>query len=247
MRYLIAALIACLLCLPVWGQSGSRDFEKTSGTARVEVGSSWTHSAVGITDEITIAAWIKAESWASGFAWNIAARDEASGSQRDWIAQADDGSDGPQWVLWNSSDSIGIHGSTSRLSLDTWHFLTFTYDSSNMNIYVNGTLVAGPESQTGNINDEVTGVYFGNSQDKLHDADGLIAYVHIYNRAISTGEMSEIMYCPGSVTSGLVGYWPLTDYSTQYDLSIYSYNGTNSATESSTDGPPIMQCGNGGN
>jgi hypothetical protein len=76
----------------------------------------------------------------------------------------------------------------------------------------------------------------------LQIGDGLLAHVAVYSRRLFGAEIESSMHCPGSVTAGLVGYWPLWDSSTQYDLSNNSNNGTNSGSAASSDGPPIGGC-----
>src|SRR5207247_1258608 len=55
---------------------------------------------------------------------------------------------------------------------------------------------------------------------------GSIADVQVYNRALSGSEISQIKTAPGAVTSGLIGFWPLSSASSGPDYSGQNNNGT---------------------
>ena len=97
--------------------------------------------------------------------------------------------------------------STTLVNDDAWHFVTATYngnsDASGINMYVDGVLgnniltnVALTGSLLNNANVRI-GTWGGNS---LY-FPGLISDVQIYNRALSSTEVSQIKSAPASVTN----------------------------------------------
>ena len=68
----------------------------------------------------------------------------------------------------------------------------------------------------------------GSEADATTNAfDGKIAHVHLYNRALSAGEVKLLMRYPGSINNGLVGYWPLNGVSSkELDYSKNRNHGT---------------------
>jgi hypothetical protein len=81
--------------------------------------------------------------------------------------------------------TVGITVTTASF-LNTWNNFVITYDSSNLRMYRNGTLVAGPSPSTGLITNAVMTyslfLYGGNR--------GYIGQNMVYNRALTADEVS---------------------------------------------------------
>ena len=129
-----------------------------------------------------------------------------------------------------------------------WYFVAVTYDggssSNNPTIYINGNSVAVNESTTPSgtyPNDSAYSTYIGNRPaDTARTFNGKIAHVQMFNRVISQGEVKQIMFFPGSIRNGLVGYWPLLgSASPETDLSGNKNNGTVTGAIKGTTEPPI--------
>jgi len=123
----------------------------------------------------------------------------------------------------------GDYQSNSILESDTWYFVNYTSNGSQVKIYVNGildkvlTLAISPNGSTITIGDYLDG------GDGSNNWDGLVSDVKIYNRALSDGGVSvgqdakgEIgaSYAKGrsgsavgtsttNLNKGLVGQWDL--------------------------------------
>jgi hypothetical protein len=110
---------------------------------------------------------------------------------------------------------------------------------------------------TGTCSAKTNGIFNGTAQFQIgasetaspgnpgNAVDGLLAYAHVYNRSLSIDERNIIRYCPGSITSGLVAYFPIWGSSDpEMNLITASETMTVSGPVESTDGPPIsLGCG----
>jgi len=104
-----------------------------------------------------------------------------------------------------------------------WHHYALTYDGSNQKLYIDGIL-ATTTSKTGSINANSTNLRIGEY------FNGFIDEVHIYNRALSAGEIKALYesYDPAPRVSdlqkGLIGHWILDGNAK--DSTPYGNNGT---------------------
>src|SRR5207248_157365 len=67
-----------------------------------------------------------------------------------------------------------------------------------------------------------------------------LADVQIFNQALNATQVSQIKNAPGSVTSGLIGYWPMMGGVTEGDRSGQANNGTITGTSVSSSGPTAL-------
>ena len=92
----------------------------------------------------------------------------------------------------------GVRGPVA-IPLNTWTHLATTYDGANMRFYVNGVLV-GTTPGTGTINAANGALRIGgNNSAPLGQGEffkGLIDEVRIYNRALSSAEITADMTTP---------------------------------------------------
>lgn len=88
--------------------------------------------------------------------------------------------------------------SVQTMTTGTWYHLVFTYDGANGNLYVNGSLAAGPTAMSGDgSSSNTTGAYVGGSvQDGFGTAhipfSGLIDEVGVWTRAITSTEVTTL-------------------------------------------------------
>lgn len=74
----------------------------------------------------------------------------------------------------------------------TWYYLIGTYDGTTMKLYVNG-VQDGSNSVSGTIDSYATPLYFGrygNLTGNAYNGVGHLAFVRIYNRALSASEIA---------------------------------------------------------
>ena len=145
----------------------------------------------------------------------------------------------PTTTFWR----VGFWGGTSAdagagtVSLNTWQFMTGTFDGTNLRLYKNGLLIAGPTAATPAASaSPVAGIGANNSGGSSYFR-GSIDDARIYNRALSVAEVKQL-YQAGQakfnssqnlkLTSGLVGLW-------SFDGADVNWN-TNKATDRSGQG-----------
>ena len=146
-----------------------------------------------------------------------------------------------------SSGTGNIQTSDSSPATTQWDHYSITFDADDITnepvMYQNGVLYASsPQlSPTGTRDSDAAYDFtIGNFTGGGQDFNGLLAYVHAYNRILSVDEINEIMRRPGRITSGLVGYWTCQDPgSTVYDKSGNGNNGALTGATNSFGGPPV--------
>lgn len=152
---------------------------------------------------------------------------------------------------YNNVNEAFIKTSGLISSDNIWYNLAWTWDASVSNQLLGGSKFY----QNGNsvtLVDHVAGTntinsFLGTSKDYLIGSrfnlgdtwDGQIAYLRIYNRALSQDEIKESIKNPEAIVNGLVGYWPLWTIGAK-DLSGNGYDGTIVGTVTASDsGPPV--------
>jgi len=141
-------------------------------------------------------------------------------------------------AAYDGTSSINAD-STTTIGDDNWHHICGVADATNLYIYVDGVLenqvaISGLSSSSAGAND----FYIGQTQaatDSTRQLLGEIQNVRIYNRALTATEVAELYSVPWtgtdyvaqnltpdtpiamgvdpnhSLSSGLVGYWPLSE------------------------------------
>lgn len=148
-------------------------------------------------------------------------------------------------------DFIGRIATASVTSNNIWYHICGTWDGGTTNasckIFING--VQKDDANSG------SGIFTGsntNSIIKIFGAQevtpsgydnlfsGQIAHTQLFNRPLSAGEIRQIMQFPGSLSRGLIGYWPLWGSgSPEPDYSGNGNNGTVTGAIKGTSEPPI--------
>lgn len=250
-RLLALTAYVVLLAAPMWGQVGSRD-SVASENDYISISDS---DSLTTTAGQTIAAWVNMDDATRFRIFSKYDSSTPANGWEYWLTVA--GDDKLSYSIYDENgdcstaqDSIGRQYSTALTAQEgVWLFIASTWDggttTASIDLYVDGSVVDDADF---NVSGTFTGVencatdasmFAFLAPSSSNEGDGRMAYVHLYDRDLGVAEINQIMHCPGSIADGLVGYWPLTDSSTQYDLSPNSNNGTNSGTAASTDGPPI--------
>lgn len=91
---------------------------------------------------------------------------------------------------WTAGPNTG----TDSVELNTWYFLSATFDSIDMNIYLDGELKATDSSPTTDLASNSVDMYIGaRVRDAIgYELDGFLDEVRIYNRTLSTDEIKAI-------------------------------------------------------
>lgn len=165
-----------------------------------------------IQSGITVGAWIYARS-TSGTA-GIVSRDDL-GSNRLWEMRIDSGA--LSAVIWTSSTDYWTSG--YAISSNVLYYAVFTYDGSNVRLYVNGVqkeVLAGG----GNIKTGTSHLTIGSLATTQNYFSGLISNVQVYNTSLSAKQIASL-YSEGMggaplAGAGLVGWWPLNGNTNDY-------------------------------
>ncbi len=91
---------------------------------------------------------------------------------------------------------------TNVLSSNTWYNVIATYDGTNANVYLNGTLI-GTTSATGNVTNNAYPFTIGAAQDLSLKFNGKIDEVRFYTRTLSATEANELYELPVDITQPL--------------------------------------------
>lgn len=147
-------------------------------------------------------------------------------------------------ATFNTYGTLTVNSNTN-INDNIWHNVIGTYDNStsSMKIYIDGVLKG---SITGTFNTSNSNLYIGerNLETGLQKMDGILDDIGIWNRALSTQEISNMFNqvtpysdtcnaVSGSLTQGLVGYWPFCGNAN--DDSGKGNNGTVSGATLTTD------------
>jgi hypothetical protein len=146
---------------------------------------------------MTIAAWIKGDSWGAADDVDVIIRKGEGNPNNYQLAIAA----GRVALMLDDSDTAGIRGNTT-LSTGQWYHVAAVWDGATVKIYVNGVLDNTPAARTGTIGTDTRALYIG-GRSGTDLFDGMIRDVRFYNRALYE---SEIKYF-----AGLVGYWKFAE------------------------------------
>ena len=95
--------------------------------------------------------------------------------------------------LQTTTANSGNVYSTTTLNDGKWHFMTATWDGSNVRVYVDGSL-ENSAALTGTLNNSQNNMYIGAYSDDDNYLDGNLANVAFWNRALSSDEINSVMW-----------------------------------------------------
>jgi hypothetical protein len=135
----------------------------------------------------------------------------------------------------------------NSIALNVWQAVAVTYEGNSTandpRFYVDGVLQTTAETRgpAGSRNsDAANTLYLGNRGNTDRTFNGKLAHVHFYNRALTATEIAQLKQSPGSITNGLIAYWPLSGSGSQeLDLSGNGNHCAVSGATASADGPPL--------
>ena len=161
-------------------------FEFNGSTGDIVVPGSTT---LDLTQGYTLAFWIKAPSLPAAEA-KIAIK-WSSGSETKQVVLGSNGSIG--FGLYPLAGN-NLVSSGTKLTLNTWHFVTATYDGSHENIYVDGQFDTA-QAASGLVANSTGSLYFGYSPAGSGTPffTGDLDEVRWYSRALSASEVMALM------------------------------------------------------
>ena len=150
-------------------------------------------------EEITLQAWVNVRVY--NYYESIAANIHDTGSSEGgyWLGTfADDAGNYFGWGI--TTGGVLVYGWTPAVYQEnTWYHLVATYKSGEMRLWVNGSLTDGIDSMsvTGNLDyteapDEGFLIGRYEDDDETHDSDAIIDEVAVWNRALTSDEVSQL-------------------------------------------------------
>jgi hypothetical protein len=145
------------------------------------------------TDQITVAAWIKADNWGSGIhEGSIVCNDNwEDGFSHGFCLRAGDNGK-LDFVLGDGDVSWNNAFTTSIMSVDTWHHVVGVYDGASIHTYIDGVQRA-TTNVVFTIDPSTTPLFigWGSYTDPSRQFNGTIDEVRIWNRSLSAEEIYQ--------------------------------------------------------
>jgi hypothetical protein len=140
---------------------------------------------------ITLALWVKADSWAIGDARLISKSDGTAANKHDYMLSTIENA-AIRTVRARFGQVNATYYANTAVALNTWTHVAVTYDFTTVRFYIDG-VAAGTAAATDPINDRAIATYIGNQVSDGKHFDGLIDEPHIYQRALSGAEVLALM------------------------------------------------------
>jgi hypothetical protein len=141
---------------------------------------------------LSIAAWVKGDSWGSGTDVDTILRKGEANPNNYALAI----SDGRVEFLLDGNDGAG-HRSNTVLSTGQWYHVAATWDGANVRIYIDGQL-DNTIARSGTIGSDTRSLYIG-GRSGTDFFNGMLRDVRLYNRPLTTAEIVRL--------AGTAGHW----------------------------------------
>ncbi|MDD5750130.1 MAG: LamG domain-containing protein [Candidatus Pacebacteria bacterium] len=229
---------------PAWanGKYGSAlNFDGSNDYVNVGQG-----SALNNFTNMTLSAWIKADSYTTNYRTGIISRRSGLGDDTGLnltLLGTNGGAQTPGKIAAYRGGGSAVTGTTT-ISLGKWYYIAATVENNNFKIYVNGVLDAS-STLSGWTWESAVDVSIGQiAAISQYYFDGIIDDVRIYNYARTQKQVMEDMNAGhpavGSPIGSYLGYWPLDEGygQTVYDKSPSANNGTLASSTEVTSADP---------
>ena len=200
---------------PIWGSGGGRidhspDFDGVDDYILVA-----NSSSLQLTNQLTISAWVKGDSWSSGSSVDVIVRKGPFNPNNYQFAIAD----GRVALMLDDSDTGGHRGDTV-LNPGQWYHVAATWGGSVVKIYVDQEPDASPANDGGNIGTDTRPLYLG-GRPGGDSFNGRIDDIQIYNWTLNQDDIDDIKN--GSTKSGLVAHWKLDEQNNGGNVTVTTY------------------------
>ncbi|AGA31260.1 DUF4082 domain-containing protein [Singulisphaera acidiphila] len=155
------------------------------------------NSLLDLTNGMTLEAWVKPVALNG---WTTTILKERPGGLAYSLYASDNVGRPPAGYINVSGTDSSVVGA-SALALNTWTYMTATYDGAAMRLYINGTLVQ-TRSLAGTIITSNNALRIGGNTIWGEYFNGLIDEVRVYNRALAPSEIQVDMNTPIGGGSG---------------------------------------------
>ena len=167
---------------------GALEFDGTDGYISVP-----SSSSLQLTSALTIAGWIKANSWDSGNDVDPIAR-KGEGNPNNYQLAVVDGR-ATFYLDGGEADDDGFVGNTP-LNTDQWYHIAATWDGVAVRIYVDGVVDNDPSDSRGDAIGTDTRPFYLGGRSGADLFDGTLDDIRLYNRALSEAEIKSLAARP---------------------------------------------------
>jgi hypothetical protein len=173
-------------------------------------------NAVDQGTDVTVCAWINPGT-TSGLD-GIVNRDESTDGDRVFQFRLSDGI--LQAICFVNDTTLATAASAGAISTGEWTFVAFTFDGSDIHVFIDSGTSTGTYALSGDLSAEAVGISIGgrsrtNTQDATpaDDFDGSIAECAQWSRVLSKDELDFLAAAnsPQFYTTGLQWHAPLVD------------------------------------
>ena len=145
-------------------------------------------TSVQLTTSFSISVFLKISN--TGDNIHVVGRDDISvSSERSFSYGCKDS--GEHRLLVSKNSSNVIYFTTTDITDDVWRHIAVTYDTSDITFYENGKFKQ-TQTSAGSIDDTTSNLTIGASLNSHFEVDGNISIVSVYNRVLSSSEISTI-------------------------------------------------------
>lgn len=173
-------------------------------------------SSLQFTNQLTICAWIRGDTWGSGSDVDVITRKGGSTPVNYQLAVKN----GRVTLMLDGFDTVGISGDTV-LNTGQWYHVSASWNGAVVKLYIDSELDHyPPDARGGTIGTDTRPLYIGGRPggDLFH---GRIDDVQIYNWAFNKEHVEDIM--DGSTLAGLVGHWKLDEQGNGGNVTITAF------------------------
>ncbi len=156
---------------------GSYDFEESENDD-ISINSFDILDGGSQVDELTITAWINPESFAIGDARIFSKADGTNPNDHDWMLSTNSTQRLRLRVSTGGSTKT-IQTADNELSAGTWQYVAGIYNSSDLQLFINGQLVTSLNIGGGNVDNNNKPINIGDNDDDGKYWDGLLDEIRI--------------------------------------------------------------------
>jgi len=217
--FAISLVFFLLFANPVFATTNTKSIELEKSSSQALSITDGDQTGLAITGDISIACWVKAESFISNN--TIAGKEDYNNGDYGYLLRVLNGK--VNFLYRSGSSNTRQRITSDALSTDTWYHIVATADVSaqDINIYIDGSLAsmaAAVGSATSIVNNNASFKIGIDSTSEFAAAywDGLIDEVSVWSKELSSTEVSENYNSGnGEILEGtetdLEGYWRFED------------------------------------
>ena len=180
--------------------SPTRDYDGTGDY--LDTGDASTYNFT--TADFTVVAWGYPDIITS---WQTIMSNDEAGSVNGWGARTSSSGNGNMHL---TKPSVGGANSSITTGTGAWKGLGYIVDNGTdvefVHVTTTGTLTTDTVATANNCNSSTANARIGT--EDANDFNGAINHVQVFSRLLTNTEVQNAIWAPGSITNGLVGYWP---------------------------------------